>query len=35
MGWREEIGGGSEDMMAPITLAWVFPSKARLPVAIS
>jgi hypothetical protein len=29
------MGGGSEDMMAVIRLAWFLPVKALLPLAIS
>src|SRR5437016_262105 len=35
MGCSDDIGRGSDDMIAPITLAWLLPSKALLPVAIS
>ena len=34
-GWRREIGGGSEARIAAMRLAWLFPLKARWPVAIS
>ena len=34
-GWIVEIGGGTRSKIAAITLAWLFPSNARLPVAIS
>src|SRR5689334_9209866 len=35
LGASEVIGGGSLARMEPMMLAWVLPSKARLPVAIS
>ncbi len=35
MGATAPIGGGSEDMMAEMSEAWLLPSKARRPVAIS
>src|SRR5712692_6895736 len=35
IGWREDMGGGSSFRIAPITLAWLLPSNALLPVAIS
>ena len=34
-GSSAEIGGGSLVMMAPIKLAWLFPSNAFVPVSIS
>lgn len=35
MGWRAATGGGSELMMAEITLAWLSPSNALRPVTAS
>ena len=35
IGWIEEIGAGSADMIAEINDAWLAPEKAFLPVAIS
>jgi hypothetical protein len=35
IGRASERGGGSFSRIAAMRLAWLFPSKARLPVAIS
>jgi hypothetical protein len=35
MDWSVEIGGGSALMMAEIRLAWLLPSNAFRPAAIS
>src|SRR5712671_6967718 len=35
VGWREEMGGGSVSRIFAIKLAWLLPSKAFLPVAVS
>src|SRR5215472_13456393 len=35
IGWKVEMGAGSEDMIAVMREAWLAPEKAFFPVAIS